>query len=306
MLEVLNSFYPMSRISLSSRDPPFMTPTLKFMLRDKNYLMNAGKIEKANALATKIGAMITHNNAAWLMDCDPGVAGGAKAMWDKVNEITGNKARVRATPPDAAVLNAHYAATSTDPNYTAPLRKSSCAPLGNWPSEPAVFYALEHLKKSAPGLDGLPVWFLRLAAPGISRPLSYLYRLSLNESQVPSQWKSACITPVPKIPAATQCSDFRPISITPVLSRMLEKLITRDFLYPMLSSPAVSPLLHDQYAYRPTGSTTAALIAILQDITNLLNDHPYVHIIALDFSKAFDTVRHSTLVNKLATTRLSI
>ena len=82
---------------------------------------------------------------------------------------------------------------------------------------------------------------------------------------------------------------------------MLEKLITRDFLYPMLSSAAVSPLLHDQYAYRPTGSTTAALIAILQDITNLLNNHQYVHIIALDFSKAFDTVRHSTLVDKLAT-----
>ena len=58
--------------------------------------------------------------------------------------------------------------------------------------------------------------------------------------------------------------------------------------------------LSDQYAFRPTGSTTAALIAILSDRTHLTNSHPYVHVIGLGFSKAFDTVRHSTLMQKLA------
>ena len=159
------------------------------------------------------------------MDCDPKAPGGAKVMWAKVNEITGKKSRPKASAPEPAILNAHYAATSTDAHYTEPLLKCSCAPLDSWPSEQAVFYALEHLKQTAPGLDGLPAWFLKLAAPGIAKPLSYLYRLSLCESLVPTQWKSACITPVPKIPAATQCSDFRPISLTPVLSRVLEKLI---------------------------------------------------------------------------------
>ena len=120
------------------------------------------------------------------------------------------------------------------------------------------------------------------------------------ESKVPTQWKSACITPVPKFPAAVNCSDFRPISITPVLSRMMEKLITRDILYPMLNSPELAYSLSDQYAFRPTGSTTAAFIAILSDLTHLTNSHPYVHAIGLAFSKALDTVRHSTLMQKLA------
>jgi len=56
----------------------------------------------------------------------------------------------------------------------------------------------------------------------------------------------------------------------------------------------------DQYAFRPTGSTTTALVFFLQTITNLLAEQPYVVVLALDFSKAIDTVRHSTLLQKLA------
>ena len=68
----------------------------------------------------------------------------------------------------------------------------------------------------------------------------------MGESKVPTQWKSASITPVPEVPAAVNCSDFRPISITPVLSRIMEKLITRDILYPMLNSPMLADSLSDQ------------------------------------------------------------
>lgn len=56
----------------------------------------------------------------------------------------------------------------------------------------------------------------------------------------------------------------------------------------------------DQYAFRPTGSPAAALITLLHSITNLLAVNPYVIVISLDFSKAFDTVRHSTLLHKMA------
>ena len=139
---------------------------------------------------------------------------------------------------------------------------------------------------------------------GTAKPLSHLYSLSLRESIVPTQWMSACIISVhiPNIPAATQCYDFRPISRGPVLSRVLVNLITRHGRYPMIDSPTVAPTLNYQYAYRPTGSTSAALIAIHHDLAHLLNSHPYVHI-GLDFSKAFDTVRHSTLIGKLASNR---
>lgn len=60
----------------------------------------------------------------------------------------------------------------------------------------------------------------------------------------------------------------------------------------------MSQLFGDQYAFWPIRSTTAALIAIIQQITSILGSSSYVALITLDFSKAFDTVRHRTLAEK--------
>jgi len=94
--------------------------------------------------------------------------------------------------------------------------------------------------------------------------------------------------------------DFRPISITPVLSRILERTVVKHFLYPSFHAELPTLTFADQFAFRPSGSTTAALIYILHTVSQLLSTNPYVIIIALDFSKAFDTVRHHTFLQKLA------
>ena len=65
--------------------------------------------------------------------------------------------------------------------------------------------------------------------------------------------------------------------------------------------PTISLTIHDQFAFRPTGSTTAAIISLFHKVTHLLLTNPYVIVIALlDFSKAFDKVRHHTLIDKMA------
>ena len=79
----------------------------------------------------------------------------------------------------------------------------------------------------------------------------------------------------------------------------MEKHITRAYLYPAIASPLSFHLYTDQYAFRPTGSTDAALIAILHHVSSLLSRNRYVRVIALDFSKAFDTLRHSVICEKL-------
>ena len=163
-----------------------------------------------------------------------------------------------------------------------------------------VFHLLERLKPTATGIDGLPVWFLRLSAPWIASPISHIFNMSYSSSVVPVQWKLSCITPVPKTNQPVDRVDFRPISVTPVLSRVLERLIVRRDLYHVLVNPDVSHLFHDQFAFRPTCSTTAALVYLFHHLTHSLKNHNSVHLIALDFSKAFDTVRHSTLAAKIA------
>ena len=78
----------------------------------------------------------------------------------------------------------------------------------------------------------------------------------------------------------------------------MEKLVVRNVVYPALTSAPPPLSFTDQYAFRPHGSTTAAIISLLHKVSALLTTNLYVVVISLDFSKAFDTVRHFTLMEK--------
>lgn len=88
----------------------------------------------------------------------------------------------------------------------------------------------------------------------------------------------------------------------PVFVFVSKYLLLKQYLHPLLllHPYSVKPMLHDQFAFRPTGSTTSALISLLDKITVLLDTNPYVHLITFDFSKAFDTVSHAPLMSRIA------
>ena len=81
----------------------------------------------------------------------------------------------------------------TASEYESPLLKSTANQSSDEFSEYDIFLTLDSLKPTATGLDGLPVWYLRLVAPWIASPISYIYNLSYNSSVVPVQWKLSSI-----------------------------------------------------------------------------------------------------------------
>jgi len=84
------------------------------------------------------------------------------------------------------------------------------------------------------------------------------------------------------------------------LIALIEGTVVRTFLYPSFLDPPPTLVLSDQFAFHPTGSTSAAIISLLHTVINVLQFEPFVVVISLNFPKAFDTVRHTTLVFKLA------
>ena len=262
--------------------------------------MRAVRTDEAGSLARRIGAAIIRKNTAQLRNVYK--VHHTKDMWTKVRELINPHAREVTVPQgiNAQVLNTHYVTISTDSSYQQSSSKQSCSTQQDCIDEPQVFNILDNLRHTATGLDGLPAWFLRLGAPAFAALLAELFNLSLTTSTVPQQWKTAIITPILKVAHPSLPAHCRPISITPVLSRGMERHIVRKFIYPSILEPPPELHFYDQFAFIPTGSTTAAIIAMLQAITDMLTCIPYVHLIALDFSKAFDTVRHSTLLQKLA------
>lgn len=304
--KLLNNYYPERTVTITSTDPPYITPSVKYMLRLKNKMMRAGKVGQATALAAKIGGAIKMFNSAEMTRTD--VLTDPKNMWDKVRQLTGrSKNKVSVNPElTASKLNSHYAAISTDADYRAPGIKQTAnnEDTPSQVSEWQVFRILDGLKRTATGLDGIPAWFLKIGAPFLAGPIAEMINQSLSTGVVPIQWKTAYILPVAKIAAPLHPSDYRPISITSVLSRITERIIVRDYIYPSLQSHHPGLDFSDQFAFQPTASTTAALIRLLHTITNHLHSNPFVIVYALDFSKAFDSVRHSAVLDKFS--RLNI
>ena len=192
-IALLNQFYPQRTITMTSRDPEFITPEIKSKLRRKNKLMRAGRVEEAGALSVRIGKDMSRHGKTRL--CKIGGKADSKDLWAAVRQLTGRQQVTAAVDGiTAESLNDHYAAISTDHNYTAPPRKHLSNPIEpEYVSEWDVFRILDHLHHTATGLDGLPAWFLRLGAPVFYKPIARLFNLSLATSTVPQQWKQASI-----------------------------------------------------------------------------------------------------------------
>ena len=140
-----------------------------------------------------------------------------------------------------------------------------------------------------------------------SPPVTFIFNKSISLGKIPSAWKTAIITPLPKKKFSSISENFsnlRPISVTSILSRLLEKVIIQRFLWPGLCEEGC---LEDQFGFRPTGSTTAALIDITNFIYSKFNEgSDYVRCLLIDYSRAFDTVDHSILFQELRALNLPL
>ena len=93
-----------------------------------------------------------------------------------------------------------------------------------------IMIILAKVSKTAAGSDGIPYWLYSECAFELSHILSKLINFSINEGAVPQAWKQAVITPVPKTTSVSSVKDLRPV--TPVIYRIVERLVVRDYLVP--------------------------------------------------------------------------
>ena len=164
-----------------------------------------------------------------------------------------------------------------------------------YPSD--VLKILKGLNKSTSStFDGIPQIVYKKCADSLCRPLSMIFNISLIYSEVPSVWKEAIITAIPKTPGSVLLSSFRPISITPPPVKVLEKLI-RDKLSSFFTQNHLIPL--EQHGFTAGASTITQLADSVFDWNLAINNGNYVDIIYFDLSKAFDKVNHEKLLSKL-------
>lgn len=156
-------------------------------------------------------------------------------------------------------------------------------------------------RKSA-GPDNLPPLFLHLAADIIAEPVSHIFNLSISNNVIPEIWKTAFVLPLLKGGDPKCLNNYRPISKLSVLAKVLERLINdqiKDFLD---THNILSPL---QSGFRKQHSTVSAAVKVVNDITEALDKKNHCAALFIDLSKAFDTVDHAILCQRLSDIGLS-
>jgi len=151
-------------------------------------------------------------------------------------------------------------------------------------------------RNKAAGIDNLPPGLLKDSAEEISQPLAHIINLSLSTTTIPTRWKVAKVTPVHKAGNTNDEMNYRPISVLPVMSKILEKAIHTQLKTYLEQNNLLS---NKQFGYRAGRSTETAVTLFLDDIRKEIEKGKLVGAAFMDLSRAFDTLSHATLMSKL-------
>ena len=155
---------------------------------------------------------------------------------------------------------------------------------------------LNEMKNKAGGVDNINTTTLQLLATHIATPLAYIFNLCIQESIWPDALKKADIVPIYKTGDSGTMSNYRPISLISNLAKLLEKIIYNRLYNFLITCQIISDR---QFGFVKNRGTTDALNHISNIIYKNLDKSKPIITAFLDLAKAFDTVDHAILINKL-------
>jgi hypothetical protein len=146
------------------------------------------------------------------------------------------------------------------------------------------------------GCDNISIQMLQLCAESVVIPLGIIFKNIIKTGIFPSQWKFANVTPIHKKGNKQMVSNYRPISLLPVCSKIFEKILFNNVYKYLVANNLIS---EHQSGFRPGDSTTNQLLYLVHTIHLALDEQKEVRSVFLDISKAFDKVWHVGLLFKL-------
>ena len=307
------TYKPKEKKSLYSNSEVFSLKRKKNHLW-KKYLSTRSLIDLANfkSVNNQLRSLTRNLRKDYEKNLAQGVRSRPKAFWQYVNSrtkvrpgvtelVSSDGSAIHSDTEMATHFNEYFSSVFTCEDTTSiPTVDSTSSPLLDDSIEitPETVFskliALQSNKSSGP--DGWPITIIKSVSEFISVPLSILFNKSLNSGTLPSDWKCANVTPIHKKGARNLACNYRPVSLTSIFSKLMESIVKDHILNHLSTNNLLSPY---QFGFIPGRSCSTQLLLMLDYLTHHLDEGYSIDVIYLDFQKAFDTVPHRRLLQKL-------
>lgn len=313
LLNLFNSHAPVKTVTLRKNYRPWITENIKLLMRLRDNAYNRYKKSRNSQHFQYYRELRNYTNAAVRREKKAYLdylikSRGARELWGAFRDmgiVGGRKSAVGGDVGDVDAINGYFLQSQNGsrgdeesikfykthvlPNVTEELSLSLA-------TESEVSSILYSIKSNARGIDDVSCRMLTMCCPFIIPYLCHIINWCLENSVFPDCWRVAMVIPVPKVSRPSQLSDLRPISILPVLSKILERVVAAR-LFCHLTEFGILPV--HQSGFRRGYSCSTALLDVTDNVIRELDGGCATVLALLDFSKAFDTLHHDTLLSRL-------
>ena len=303
-----NNCFEEKTIKIFGNNKPWVTKDMKTLLIEKKRFFNAKNKEQCKNTHNKIKNKIKECKQAYKEKIEGKFnSNDTKGMWSGVKQMIGFNDKVTKISVDKGKeqeycdnLNLFYSRFDTldfskdienirnnlAVNNDIILQMENCDVV-------KLFKSLKSNKACGP--DNIKPKILKMFAHELSEIFKHIFNFSLKLNTIPVTWKTSKIIPVPKNKYAKAMNDFRPVALTSVLMKCLEKFVLSSFL------PKCELYLDpNQYAYQKRKGVEDAILYFTDNIyKHLETPKAYARTLFLDFSSAFNTIQPHLLIPKL-------
>ena len=306
--ECVYVYIPQSTIQ-NKRSLPWVTKSIRRKMKIRNYYWKKSKtntsyLPKYRKLRNEVVSMLHFNKKRFVQNVRPT---NTKAFWITVKLLRGKTTSsipvlyddgqpITSNEDKANILNQFFCScfnSALHPLSSDPVRfhhdTNTCPEylMCNEEEVMDIIWRLDVSKASGP--DQISVRILKGTVGSISPILAGLFNKMIKHEKIPSVWKISNIVPIPKGSNSTSPSNYRPISLLSVVSKVLEKIIYNRVAKNLES---LCPPPSNQWRFLPQRSTTSAFIKVTDDWLIELEEGNEVAAIFFDIKKAFDSVPH--------------